>query len=69
MDPQAIAYVEDILETATKRYIATILGNLEDVTGYKDKQRSDTVKDTVNRAKRILYRQLTGIEVEPARGE
>ena len=69
MDPQATVYIEDILETATRRFIATILGGIEDYTGVKDKQRSDTVKDTANRAKRILYRQLTGIEVESARGE
>ena len=69
MDLQTEMFVADILETATRRYIATVLGEIEQETGVKDKKRSDMVKDVANRAKRIIYRQLTGTPVESPHGE
>ena len=69
MDPTYNAFISDVLETATRRAIATILGENEQYTGVKDKRISDFVKDDLNRAKRIIYRKLTGVEVESAHGE
>lgn len=69
MDPNLIEHINDVLETATRRFIATVLGEYEAYIGGKDKRVSDIVKDTSNRSKRILFRQLTGVEVESARGE
>jgi hypothetical protein len=69
MDPALIDHMADVLETATRRYIATVLGEYEAFTGAKNKGISDTVKDTANRSKRILLRQITGVEVESARPE
>lgn len=69
MDPALIAHIQDVLETATRRFIATVLGEYEAFVGGKDKAVSDTVKDTANRSKRILLRQITGVEVESARPE
>lgn len=66
---EAAAFLDDVLDTATRRYIATVLGEIEAYNGEKNKQISDLVKDDVNRCRRIIYRKLTGIEVEPARGE
>ena len=69
MDPALIDHISDVLETATRRFIATVLNVYEAFTGAKDKLISDTVKDTANRSKRILLRQITGVEVESARSE
>ena len=46
--------------TATRRAIATILGENEQYTGVKDKRISDFVKDDLNRAKRIIYAVVYG---------
>jgi len=64
-----IAFLDDLIDTATRRYIATLLGGIEDLTEQKNKVISDIVKDDVNRCARIIHRKLTGIEVEPRRGQ
>lgn len=69
VDIEAAPFLNDVLDTATRRYIATVLGELEEYTERKDKAISDLVKDDVNRCRRIIFRKLTGIEVEPRRGE
>lgn len=61
-------FLADVLDTATRRFIATVLNELEAYTGVKDKAISDSVKDDANRCRRIVYRKLTGIEVESGRG-
>lgn len=66
---ESAPFLSDVLDTATRRFIATVLGELESYRGVKDKAVSDLVKDDVNRCRRIVYRKLTGIEVEPRRGE
>lgn len=66
MDPAYDAYIADVLETATRRAIATILGGHEEYVGGKDKRISDMVKDDLNRAKRIIYSKLTRSEIESA---
>lgn len=68
VDLETTAFLSDVLDTATRRYIATVLGELEAYTGEKNKAISDIVKDDVNRCRRIVYRKLTGIEVESGRG-
>lgn len=62
-------YLADVLETATRRFIATTLGELEGYTGEKRKDISDVVKDDANRCKRLILRRLTGMETEAIRGE
>ena len=69
VDIESAPFLNDVLDTATRRYIATVLGELEAYTGEKNKAISDLVKDDVNRCRRIVFRKLTGIEVEPRRGE
>lgn len=69
IDIEAAPFLSDVLDTATRRYIATVLGEIEAYTQQKNKQISDIVKDDVNRCARIIYRKLTGIEVEPRRGQ
>ena len=64
MDLDTSAYFADVLEQATRRAIATILGELESYTGVKDRRISDVVKDDLNRAKRLIYKKVTGAEVE-----
>jgi len=57
------------LERHHKRLIAGILSDLESFTGFKDKRRSQTVKDIANYSKRIMLTKLTGLEVESAHGD
>ena len=68
-DPETQAFLYDVMDTATRRYIATLLGEVEAYTGEKNKAISDMVKDDVNRMRRVLSRKLTGIEVESAHPE
>lgn len=57
------------LERHHKRLIAGILSDLESFTGFKDKRRSQVVKDIANYSKRIMLTKLTGLEVESAHGD
>lgn len=69
MDLSADAFLKDVLETATRRFIATVLNEFETYTGEKDKRISGIVKEDANRCKRVIYTHITGTEVEPARPE
>lgn len=62
-------FLGDAIDTVTRRSIATLLGEVEAYYGEKNKAISDIVKDDMNRCARIIYRKLTGIEVEPRRGK
>lgn len=57
------------LERHHKRLIAGILSDLESFTGFKDKRRSQMVKDIANYSKRIMLTKLTGLEVESAHAD
>jgi len=56
--------VADILETHTRRFIAGSLSEIEAELGGKNERISLIVREGANRCKRILLRQITGIEVE-----
>lgn len=64
MDIQQENFLAETLEKATKRFIATVLGEMEAFTGEKDHKFSTLVKDFSNRNKRAIYRARTGTEVE-----
>lgn len=59
-------YIADEAEKCTKRYIASFLNTFEAVNGAQDPEVSRIVKDTLNTAKRLLVKKLTGVEVESA---
>lgn len=65
-DLQTEQFLQDLLESNTKRFIAATLGEIEAFTGRKDARVSQLVKDFSNRSKRALYSALTGVEVESA---
>lgn len=57
-------FTSQTVERHTKRSIAGILSDLEAFTGFKDKRRSQIVKDIANYSKRVMLTKLTGLEVE-----
>lgn len=63
------SFLQDILESATKRFCASVLGEIEAFTGQRDEAARRTILDTANRSKRAIFRSLTGIEVESAHGD
>ena len=63
------SFIQDILESATKRFCASVLSELEALAGGRNESTRRTVLDTANRAKRAIYRGLTGVEVESAHEE
>jgi hypothetical protein len=57
-------FIADTLERESRRFIATVLYELESHFG-KDKRISDIVKNSTNTAKRVMFTQITKTEVEP----
>lgn len=62
------AFLAECLEQHSRRFIASLLGDIEAHTGTKSAETSRVVKDTVNTAKRIMFTRITRTEVESSRG-
>lgn len=62
------AFLAECLEQHSRRFIASLLGDIEAHTGTKSPETSRVVKDTVNTAKRIMFTRITRTEVESSRG-
>lgn len=60
-------FLAESLEQHSRRYIASLLGDIEAHTGSKNPETSRIVKDTVNTAKRIMFTRITRTEVESSR--
>lgn len=61
-------FLAECLEQHSRRFIASLLGDIEAHTGSKNPDTSRIVKDTVNTAKRIMFTRITRTEVESSRG-
>lgn len=60
-------FLAECLEQNSRRYIASLLGDIEAHLG-KNPEISRIVKDTANASKRIMFTRLTNTEVESSRG-
>lgn len=61
-------FLAEVIEQETRRYIASLLGNIEAHMGGKNPEISRIVKDTVNASKRIMFTRITQTEVESSHG-
>ena len=68
LDMVTEAFLAECLEQHSRRFIASLLGDIEAHTGNKNPETSRIVKDTVNTAKRIMFTRITRTEVESSRG-
>jgi hypothetical protein len=64
MDITQESFLAELIDRASKRFVATVLGEFEAYTGGKDRRISQLVKDFAGANQRGLYRALTGTEVE-----
>lgn len=67
MDITTEKFLAECLEQHSRRYIASLLSDIEAHVGGKDADISRIVKDTVNASKRIMFTRMTKTEVEPGR--
>jgi hypothetical protein len=63
------SFIRDVLESATKRFIASVLGDIEAFSGERNAEVRRVVLDTANRSKRAIYTGITGTPVESAHEE
>lgn len=68
MDITTEQFLAECLEQHTRRYIASLLGDIESHLSGKSPEISRIVKDTANASKRIMFTRLTNTEVESAHG-
>jgi len=64
MDIVNEAFLAEVIDRASKRFVATILGEFEAFSGEKDRRISQITKDFAGSTARGLYKALTGTDVE-----
>lgn len=58
-------FIAELLHQHTRRFIASLLSDVEAHLGYHSPEISRIVKDTSNASMRIMFTRISNTEVEP----